>query len=138
MNGRKPVDVGVDRNQQQIVLRLSFTSAAISTFALIVVVALAVLIGKSFSHGPSNAGAESIPEVKNGKAYPSVMSVFQGKGNEEPPIAVTPAAKPVVQPPAQNKTTARRSGQINSEQAKRRKQGDCHSDNRKIRSNNRP
>jgi hypothetical protein len=95
---RTPVNVGVDKNRQQVVLRLSFTSAAISTFGLIVVIALAVLIGKSLSKGPAPAGAASIADVKNGKANPSVMTVFQGKGgSDDAPIPVAPPHK-LVQP----------------------------------------
>jgi hypothetical protein len=109
--GRKPVDVAVDRGHQQIVLRLSFTSAAISTFAVIVVVALIVLVTKSYSKGPNSADAASIANVKNGKAYPSVMSVFQGKG-EEPPINVAPAPKPAPQQKPTQQTQTKTPGKL--------------------------
>ena len=94
---RKPVRVAVDHGRQQIVLRLSFTSAAITTFAVVVVVALIVLVTKSMTHSPSAADASSIDSVKNGKANPGVLTVFQGKGNDEPPISAMPAPKPLPQ-----------------------------------------
>jgi hypothetical protein len=101
---RRPVDVGVDRAQQQINFRLTYTSAAISSFALLVVVGLAFLIGKSIGRGPAPAGAASIDAVKNGEAFPDVLKVSaNGKAtaNEEGSISVSPPPKPVATPPAQ-------------------------------------
>ncbi|HEX3357349.1 MAG TPA: hypothetical protein VHS31_10300 [Tepidisphaeraceae bacterium] len=91
----RAVGVNVDRLHQLINLRLSFTSAAITSFGFIVVVALAVLFGKSLGRGPSPAGAQSIEEVKKGAPFPSVLNVTQGKqgGHEEPAIAVNSAPK---------------------------------------------
>ncbi len=91
----RPVDVDVDRSHQLINLRLSFTSAAITSFGFIVVVALAILFGKSLGRGPAPAGAASIEEVKSGPSSPSVLNVTQGKqgGRDEPAIAVNSAPK---------------------------------------------
>ncbi len=93
----RPVDVDVDRSHQLINLRLSFTSAAITSCGFIVVVALAILFGKSMGRGPAlTAGAASIEEVKKGPSFPSVLNVTgQGKqgGHDEPAIAVNTGSK---------------------------------------------
>jgi hypothetical protein len=121
IGARQPIDVAVDHGKQQIVLRLSFTSAAITTFALIVVVALIVLITKSMSHGPSSADASSIDAIKNGKPTPGVLSVFQGKGSDEMPIDTMPAPKQVQQPkaptPTPGKSTPTKQGDQSKETA---------------------
>jgi hypothetical protein len=111
-NGRKPVDVGVDRRQQVIVLRFSFTSAAITSFALLVIVCLAILIGKSLTKGPNSAGATPIADIKKGPAFPDVLRVTHPT-NDDTKAAIAPAPKPPSQdriqpapPPAKQTQTA--------------------------------
>jgi hypothetical protein len=68
--------VSVDRDGQQISLRLSYTSALIGGFSLFIALALAVLIGKSLTRGPSTAIAgTSTQTLKQNPPTPNVMNV---------------------------------------------------------------
>jgi hypothetical protein len=72
----QPVSVSVDRDGQQISLRLSYTSALIGGFSLFIALALAVLIGKSLTRGPSTAIAgTSTQTLKQNPPTPNVMNV---------------------------------------------------------------
>lgn len=72
----QPVAVSVDREKQQISLRLTYTSALIGGFGLVIAIALAVIIGKSMSRGPQTAIAgTSTQQLKQSPPVPGVMSV---------------------------------------------------------------
>jgi hypothetical protein len=72
----QPLSVSVDRDGQQISLRLSYTSALIGGFGLFIVIGIAVLIGRGFSKGPAPAAAEvSTAALRQGPASPGVLSV---------------------------------------------------------------
>jgi hypothetical protein len=72
----QPVAVSVDPEKQQINLRLSYTSALIGGFGLFIALALAVLIGKSLTRGPSTAIANtSTAELLKHPPMPGVMNV---------------------------------------------------------------
>jgi hypothetical protein len=99
---------------QQINLRLTYTSAAISAFGLMVVVGLAFLVGKTLSHGPASAGAASINAVKNGPVLPGVLTPVPGRSSSNDDDAIpskprtappTPAQKNPVNPPKNGQTT---------------------------------
>ena len=98
---RRPVNLGVDRLRQQISLRLSFTSAAISSFALLVIVGLAFLIGRSAGHSPASAGAASIEQIKSGPAFPDVLRVPQKSTTDSQPPAQKSTSRPPAPAPAQ-------------------------------------
>jgi hypothetical protein len=68
--------VSVDPDRQQINLRLSYTSALIGGFGLFIALAVAVLIGKSLTRGPSPAIANiSTQELLKHPPTPGVMNV---------------------------------------------------------------
>jgi hypothetical protein len=72
----QPMTVSVDKERQLISLRLSYTSALIGGFGLFILVALAILIGKSMSKGPAPAIADQDTRaLKSGPANPGVMNV---------------------------------------------------------------
>lgn len=50
----RPVDVRVDRARQLITFRFSYTSAAIASFAVLVVIGLAYVVGRHTSRSPSS------------------------------------------------------------------------------------
>jgi hypothetical protein len=97
--------VRVNYGGQQINLRLTYTSAAISAFGLMVVVGLAFLVGKSLSRGPASAGAASIGAVKNGPVFPGVMNVPAGKTSSGDDELVSPKARTSPPTPAQKNPT---------------------------------
>ncbi|HSI35218.1 MAG: hypothetical protein ACAI43_19405 [Phycisphaerae bacterium] len=72
----QPVSVRLDPERQQINLRLSYTSAMIGGFGLVVVIGVAVLIGKGLSRGPTPAIAgPTTPQLRQGPANPNVLNV---------------------------------------------------------------
>jgi hypothetical protein len=72
----QPVAVSVDSDRQQISLRLSYTSALIGGFGIFIALALAVLIGKGLTRGPSPAIAGTSTQVlKQRPATPGVLNV---------------------------------------------------------------
>jgi hypothetical protein len=71
----QPVEVSVDPKTQQISLRLSYTSALIGGFAFLILIALAILIGKTLSRGPSPAIANT--DTKTLRASPPTPGVIQ-------------------------------------------------------------
>ena len=72
----QPVAVSVDPDKQQINLRLSYTSALIGGFGLFIALAVAVLIGKSLSRGPSTAIADtSTEQLRKNPPTPGVMNI---------------------------------------------------------------
>jgi hypothetical protein len=66
--------VQLDPDRHQISVRVSYTSALVTLFAVVVVVALAYLVGRGMGHGPQLANA-STEDLKKGPANPAVMDV---------------------------------------------------------------
>ena len=72
----QPVAVSVDPDRQLISLRMSYTSALIGGFGVFIALAIAVLIGKSLTRGPSPAIANtSTQQLKQRPATPGVLNV---------------------------------------------------------------
>jgi hypothetical protein len=71
-NGHPAVQLDPDRHQ--ISFRISYTSALVTLFAVIVVVSLAYLVGRGVNKGPQLANA-STEDLKNGPAHPAVLNV---------------------------------------------------------------
>jgi hypothetical protein len=72
----QPVAVSVDPERQQISLRLSYTSALIGGFGLMIALGIAILIGKGLSRGPSTAIAgTSSSQLKQRPPTPGVLNV---------------------------------------------------------------
>jgi hypothetical protein len=70
----QPVAMEVDPDRQQISLRLSYTSALIGGFGLVIALGLAILIGKSLSRGPAPALANtSTAQLRKAPPTPGVM-----------------------------------------------------------------
>lgn len=92
--------VQLDPDRHQISLRLSYTTALVSLFAVIVVVTLAYVVGRGFGHSPQIANA-STEDLKKGPANPAVLEVSSTDRAAAPAVpAVTPApARPVAAAP---------------------------------------
>jgi hypothetical protein len=70
------VAVSVDPKSQLISLRLSYTSALIGGFAFLILIALAILIGKTLSRGPTPAIATTDTKtLRQNPPTPGVMKV---------------------------------------------------------------
>lgn len=86
------VDVLLDSDRQQITFRVSYTSAIVTGFAVLVVVALAYLLGRNMARGPAQAlGGPSTVEIRQGPARPDVMDL-RGSGASR----ATPRQSPAV------------------------------------------
>jgi len=80
-----PVDVRVDPDHHQITFKITYTSAIVTGFAVLVVVVLAYLVGRQWSRGPTQAmGGPSTEELRQGPARPDVLNVGGG-GNAAAP-----------------------------------------------------
>jgi hypothetical protein len=78
----QPVAVSVDPDRQLISLRMSYTSALIGGFGVFIALAVAVLIGKGLTRGPSPAIAStSTQQLKQRPATPGVMNVQRRSEN---------------------------------------------------------
>jgi hypothetical protein len=72
----QPVAVSVDSDRQLINLRMSYTSALICGFGVFIALAIAVLIGKGLTRGPSPAIANtSTQQLKQRPPTPGVLNV---------------------------------------------------------------
>lgn len=104
--------VQLDPDRHQISLRISYTSALVTAFAVIVIVVLAYLVGRGVKGGPQLADATT-EEVRTGPAQPSVMDVTTaaapsssprtttgGTPATAAPRQTTPAAVPTVSLPS--------------------------------------
>jgi len=80
----QPVAMEVDPDTQQISLRLTYTSALIGGFAIIIVLGLCILIGKSLSRGPSPALAStSTAQLKRNPPTAGVMHVQRRQPSQD-------------------------------------------------------
>ena len=93
---RPAVNVAMNPDRQEISFKLTYTSAIVSMFALVVVLALVYVIGRRMSNGPTPVMANTA-EILKGEAKPSVLEV--GGANDSSP------AKPEAAPPARPSTT---------------------------------
>jgi hypothetical protein len=100
----------VDGLRQQITFRVSYTSAIVTGFTILVVVALAYVVGRQMSRGPAQAmGGPSSEQLRQGPANPQVLDIA---GTSTPERTVSPpaggarpsTATPVV--PTRSPTTA--------------------------------
>jgi hypothetical protein len=99
------VDLKLDPGRQRITFHITYTSALVSLFAVLVIVGLAYVIGSKMRSGPSKASAEtSTEQLRQGPARGGVLNVRPGGGQKttprvEPDEAVTP------EPPSPQRTT---------------------------------
>lgn len=90
----RPVDVRVDRARQLITFRFSYTSAAIASFAVLVIIGLAFVVGRHTSRGPA-----SDDPFFSAPLRADVLEVARPGSVSDPVAEVVPA--PEV-PPARN------------------------------------
>jgi hypothetical protein len=70
------IDLRLDPDRQRITFHVSYTSAAVTVFAIVVVVTMAYMIGRRFSSGPASAIAgPSSEQLRQGPARPQVLEV---------------------------------------------------------------
>jgi hypothetical protein len=84
--------------RQQLNFRFTYASIAIGALGFAAVVGLAVLIGKSLSHGPTQAGASSIDTIRKGPAFPQVLKVNSTKASNNEDETTPPPPAPKAQP----------------------------------------
>ncbi|MCC6422359.1 MAG: hypothetical protein IT447_02685 [Phycisphaerales bacterium] len=98
---RRP-GISLDTDKQTISLKLTYTTAAITAFALIVVLGLTYLVGRSLRSGPAVANASpSIEETLHQPPQPQVMDVPQTTdtpATDNPTSAVTQTPAPTPPP----------------------------------------
>jgi len=72
-----PINLGVDSEKQQITFRLTYSGTIIASFAVIVIVGLAYIIGRHGS-GPQSASASvSTEQIKSGPVRTDVLNISQ-------------------------------------------------------------
>jgi hypothetical protein len=86
---RPPVNVAVNPDRQEIAFKLTYTSAILSLFALIVVLALVYIVGRRMSNGPTPVMANTA-DILKGEANPRVLEV--GAADRPTPSGRSPAA----------------------------------------------
>lgn len=70
------LDVAVDRDRRLITLKVSYNSAIITAFTLLVVLSLAYVVGRKMSRGPLPAiASQTSDQLRAGPARPDVMNV---------------------------------------------------------------
>jgi hypothetical protein len=102
------VDLKVDPDRQRITFHITYTSAIVTAFAVLVVVGLAYVIGSKMRSGPSKAAAESSTErLRQGAPRGDVLNVRPNSTQRPAPPPADPddAITPVPQPPRQQVTS---------------------------------
>lgn len=94
---RPAVNVNVNSDRQEIAFKLTYTTAILSIFSLVVVLALVYLVGRRMSSGPTPVMANTA-EILKGEANPSVLNV--GSSEKTAPAVEAPKSSPAkVSPP---------------------------------------
>lgn len=90
---RAPFQFVVDRERQELFLRVRYTTAIVAGFALVVMIALAYITGRQLGRGPSSAlASQSSEDVANGPVEPGVMDVggrSQGQAAANPGVGIS-------------------------------------------------
>jgi hypothetical protein len=113
----RPVDVRVDRNRQLITFRFSYTSAAVASFAILVVIGMAYVVGRHSSRSPSSDDpffsaplrADVLEVTRPGNASGPAPDVSP-RADVVPPNDSTPPARlpnPPTTPPTPTATNGR-------------------------------
>ncbi len=103
---RGPAVVDVDGDRQEISLKLTFTTAVIVVFAILVCIGLAVIAGKKLSSTSPQPAQPTASDVVAGPTDPSVLAIGSGQkpngadggGVSTPPPGVTPVDGAVLVP----------------------------------------
>src|SRR5688500_11470276 len=80
---RPAMNVAMNADRQEISFKLTYTSAIVSMFALVVVLALVYIIGRRMSNGPTPVMANTA-EILKGEANPRVLEVGDSGESSEP------------------------------------------------------
>jgi hypothetical protein len=73
---RAPFQFILDRDRQELFLRVRYTTAIVAGFALVVMIALAYMTGRQFGRGPSSAlASQSSEEVATGPVEPGMLNI---------------------------------------------------------------
>ncbi|MGB7157448.1 MAG: hypothetical protein WBD40_05245 [Tepidisphaeraceae bacterium] len=85
----RPVDMKVNPDRQEISFRLTYNSAIVGGFALVVLIGLTYLIGRKMSSGPTAAVAAvaSTSDIRKGKPQPTVLDLQAAARNATTSIA---------------------------------------------------
>ncbi|HVT88453.1 MAG TPA: hypothetical protein VHD56_06340 [Tepidisphaeraceae bacterium] len=98
------IDLKVDPDRQRIKFDVSYTSAIVAGFAVIVVITMAYVIGSRLAHGPSSAMAgPSTAQLRQGPAQPDVLNLGAAQPQKVPVPAPVPTAEkaiPIIPIPA--------------------------------------
>ncbi len=88
----RPVDVKVNPDRQEISFKLTYTSAVVGGFALLVVLSLAYIIGRKMTAGPASAvaAAVSTSEIRKKAPQTSVLELAKARSNRESISTITP------------------------------------------------
>ncbi len=90
----------VDRSRQVIRFSLTYTSAGVAAFALLVALSLAYYLGRSAASGPRLAATSVTTEqLRNGPSNPSVLDVGSGAAPVTVANQAVPARNPTPVPP---------------------------------------
>jgi hypothetical protein len=102
--------VKVDPDRQEIAFKLTYTSAIVGGFALVVVLSLAYVIGRKMNAGPSGAIAATVSssDIRKGEPQKGVMDLAKARRDGVTSIAPDndESANVIDPPPAQAKTRA--------------------------------
>jgi hypothetical protein len=90
---RPVVNVAVNQDRQEISFKLTYTSAIVSMFALVVVLALVYIIGRRMSNGPTPVMANSA-EILKGEPNTRVLEVGDTGESSEPKSNAPAPANP--------------------------------------------
>jgi hypothetical protein len=83
--------LAVDSNRKQIALQLSYTTAGIGAFALLVIVSFAYLIGRQVTTGPAPAiASRSTEQIRQDEPQPQVLDFTRGGTSSIPPASNGP------------------------------------------------
>jgi hypothetical protein len=78
-----PFQVFLDRDRQEVFLRVRYTTAIVGGFALVVMVALAYITGRQFGRGPSSAlASQSSEDVATGPVEQGLLNIGSRGGNQ--------------------------------------------------------
>ena len=73
---KSPIDIRIDSDRQEVFLRVRYTTAIVTGFALVVLIALAYIVGRHLGRGPSNALAyQRSEDVAEGPIETGVLDV---------------------------------------------------------------
>jgi hypothetical protein len=90
---RSGMQLTIDRQRQEVTLQMRFTTAIISSFAAVVVLCLAYIVGRHVSEGPARASAGNVStaQVKKGAVQSSALDLSNGKAGtaRDPSLAAS-------------------------------------------------